>query len=182
MPNLCSYDMKVQGAKRNVEEFINIMNAKDYSTTHLYRVFEAELYNELINEDGTYSAYIYGTCAWSVHTSMTEYGYFNKSDDQNGTHLRKESERLNLAIEVYSEECGMAFAERYVFIKGEEVVNECIDREEYCTEEYETVEEMNEDLNTNFTKAQFEGLDYIVVGGYGEYEFEDYSHVFNTAA
>ena len=68
-----------------------------------------------------------------------------------------ESERLNLDIEVYSEECGMCFQEHYVILKGDLVCDECVDWCEYYLCDYENARiYLNEAL-----KIEKKNEDYI---------------------
>lgn len=187
MANDCFYSMKVQGKPENVEDFLQMIqvnyayddNGNCYNPSdnnkpverHLWRVFEAYL-NDDCTEDGIRTITVDGNCAWSVYCCMCEgeYTYQTQNQGLKGTTLQKESERLQLTIEVFSEECGMCFMEHYVFVNGECKVDDCVDWYEYCTSDYDTVEEMNEDCDTDFTQEQFEAEDYISVGGL-EWEF-----------
>ena len=187
MPNYCNYSMCAIGSKDNLEEFIKVMKADyDYGTMefsyerHLFRVFEAD-YDE-IEEVGPnlYQVIINGYCAWSVSSCMfnnypiSYYASIQKEsgDKFRGTTLVEESERLNLRIEVFSEECGMCFQEHYVIINGDVIVEDCVDWEEYCLEDYETKEEAEEDLGIEITDEEWEsGESYISRGGFGEWDF-----------
>lgn len=183
MANCCYYEMKVQGKKNDVDEFISILKCKDYSKPHMYRVGSADIDNEYADsKTDTYIAYISGECAWSVESCMTQAGYYRTrgQGDPNATYLQKESERLSLAIEVFSSEEGFCFSERYVYIKGEEVVNHYVDRNVYYMEDYDDADHMNEELGTSFTQEMFENSESYIEGGYGEYDFTDYSDVFTV--
>ena len=165
MPNICDYSMKVIGREEDVNEFIEIMQ-NDYDCTpneprHFWRVFEAyeDYRDDLWN--GMVSVQLSGDCAWSVHTCMTEGGYQrdHMSDGTNGTTLRAESERLNLVIEVFSEECGMGFMEHYLYAFGKEIFDICVDYHEYYLENFDSVEEFNEELNLNWTQEEFDNYE-----------------------
>lgn len=182
MPNYCDYEMKVDGRKEDIEEFIKIIkadyhideNGKCNCDRHFWRVFEARVYEEEF-ECGDSYAIIGGYCAWSVKSCMCdgEHTYNNNHSDCGGTTLQRESKRLNLTIEVFSSECGNCFMEHYVYENGECLVEDCADYYEYTTDEFETVEEMNKEYGTHFTKEEFENNDYLSVGGfewnYGEF-------------
>ena len=175
--------MQVQGKEENVDEFIKIIqsnyvydeNGKCNVDRHLWRVFEAYVEDESI-EDDIKTVMISGDCAWSVYSCMCDgvHTYQNQFIGRNGTTLKIESERLRLAIEVYSEECGCCFMEHFVFVNGEQLVDDCVDWHEYSTEDYENVEELNEDYGTNFTQEEFEGNEYIQVGGM-DWDFDDWT-------
>lgn len=183
MANNCFYQVQVQGKEENVNEFIEIIQA-DYSydtankripDRHFWRVFEACVDNEVV-ENGIKTALITGDCAWSVYSCMCDgaHTYQSSNPGRNGTTLKIESERLHLAIEVYSEECGMGFMEHFVFVNGEQLVDMCVDWGEFCTEDYENVEEMNENCYTNFTKEEFEANEFLHVGGI-DWDFHDWT-------
>lgn len=73
MPNLCYYQMRVQGKPEDVEYVVQTMQAKyNYDTMefshekHLYRVFDACI-NDDTTENGIRDVIISsGDCAWSV--------------------------------------------------------------------------------------------------------------------
>lgn len=187
MPNYCNYSMCVVGKQRkNVEEFIRVMNAGyDYGTMefdydrHMFRVFEAV--NDEIEEraDGRFQTIINGYCAWSVSSCMLESGYYGRvkrdyPDNFRGTTLPLESERLGVDIEVFSEESGMCFQEHYVIIDGEIACDECVDWEEVWIDDYKTKEEAEEDLGIKITDEEWvTGLEegYFTRGGF-DWDFE----------
>lgn len=182
MPNICSYCMQVKGKPENVEEFIKIIqtdyaydkngncyNPSDHNKPvekHFWRVFEANVESDDISYD-IRTVEISGDCAWSVKSCMCDglFTYQYQNPNGHGTTLQKESERLQLAIEVFSEECGMGFMEHYVVVDGNIIIDDCIDYAEYYTGDFDTVEEMNVEYGTNFTQEEFEANEYISVGG-----------------
>lgn len=187
MPNYCNYSMKVKGSATNVDEFIKIIQV-DYDfddngqcnvDRHFWRVFEADVTDENI-EDGYKEVIIQGYCAWSVYSCMfngpNTYQSNHPDPKDGGTTLPLESARLQLDIEVFSEESGDGFMEHYLIQNGEFEINDCVDFVEYCTDDYETVEEMNTDLETDITQEEFdyanENCDgYVRRGGF-EWDFE----------
>jgi hypothetical protein len=183
MANNCFYQMQVQGAQENVDEFIKIIKANYYYDDngkcnvdrHFWRVFEACVDDEYV-KNCIKTAMISGDCAWSVYSCMCDgkWTYQDQFKDDSGTTLKIESERLHLAIEVYSEECGCAFMEHFVFVNGEQLIDECVDWNEYPAYDYESVEELNEDYGTNFTQEEFEGNEYLQVGGM-DWDFSDWT-------
>ena len=172
MPNYCNYSMEISGKPADVDEFVKIIQA-DYKykdgicnvERHLWRVFSADAYDEKIS-NGIKTTCVSGDCAWSVSSCMTGEGYQADYPDRNGTTLQEESKRLNLAIEVYSEEPGVGFMEHYLYIDGEEIYNECVDWNEYWPDDFDSVEEMNEECGTNFTLEEFESGDRLETGGF----------------
>lgn len=185
MPNYCDYSMCVKGTKANVEEFIKVIQADyDYNTMkfnykrHFFRVFEAHCDElEQLDED-VYQALISGYCAWSVSSCMLEYGYYRDikaryPNEFRGTTLKKESKRLNLAIEVYSEECGCEFQEHYIFIDGQTKASEYVDYHEYYIGEFNSKAEAEEELDVEITDEEWNsGEEYIQRGGFESWDFE----------
>lgn len=184
MPNYCYYSMCVKGKKENVEEFEKVLKADyAYSTMefshdrHLFRVFSAESDGIEEVDHGVYQQTFTGDCAWSVATCMFENGYYRDlkerfPDEFRGTTLQIESERLNLDIEVFSEECGMCFQEHYLIRNGHLEIDECVDFYEYYVEEYETKEEAEKEFEIEFTDEEWENNEgSIKRGGFEEWYF-----------
>lgn len=186
MPNYCYYSMCVKGKKENIEEFAKVIQADyDYRTMnfshdrHMFRVFEAEMDEiEKINED-VYQAVFNGNCAWSVSSCMFDerHSYYERLKEKypnefRGTTLPIESKRLNLDIEVFSEEGGMCFQEHYIIRNGNVEVDECVDWEEYYIGEYDSKEEAEEDLEIEITDEEWNcGEEYISRGGFDNWDF-----------
>lgn len=185
MPNYCYYSMCVRGTKENVEEFIKVIEA-DYNYTdmkftykrHFFRVFEAD-YGEIEQMgDDDYRVTISGDCAWSVATCMLEGGYYRDIKARyprefRGTTLPKESKRLNLAIEVYSEECGMCFQEHYLFDNGDTIIDECVDYNEYYIGDFNSKADAEDELDIEITDEEWNsGEEYIKRGGFEEWYFD----------
>lgn len=184
LSNCCYYSMKVKGTKEEVEEFIQVVKADyDYNTMefsfdrHLQKVFTAEDDDIEVIDSNTCSVIICGECAWSVAVCMLEDdGYYDDmkarlGDKFRGTTLEIESERLNLDIEVFSEECGMCFQEHYLIKHGMVEIEDCVDWNEYFLDEYETKEEAEEDLDIEITDDEWEEREMITRGGFGDWEF-----------
>lgn len=128
MPNYCDFTIRVKGYKRNVDEFIKIIQYgyldKDDKPfgPHMFRIFDSNVYNEEVYGIQK-TAYISGYCAWSVYCCMMPgaLSYYNENFENGyeyGTNLINESKRLNLFIEVCSEELGMEFGEYYRIDNG----------------------------------------------------------------
>ena len=184
MPNLCFYSMCVKGMKGNIEEFIKVIKADyNYGTMefsydrHLFRVFDA-YYDEIEQVgDNAYQVIIDGDCAWSVSSCMLEAGYYKDLKERypkefRGTTLQTESERLNLDIEVFSEESGMCFQEHYVIRKGKLEVDECVDWQEYDLTEFKTKKEAEEEYGIEITDKEWEQGEFISRGGFESWDFE----------
>ena len=88
--------------------------------------------------------------------------------------LIRESKLLNLTIEVFSEEYGCCFEEHFVIKNGEVLVDECVEAYEIYTEDYESVEKLNEEHGTNFSEHEFKEEMCLIKGGFGDWEFDEY--------
>ncbi|MCY7865965.1 hypothetical protein P8918_12930 [Bacillus spizizenii] len=88
--------------------------------------------------------------------------------------LIRESRLLNLTIEVFSNEYGIGFQEHIVIENGDIVVDDCKDAQEYDTTEFETVEKFNKEYDLNISTEEFESNEYIIIGGFGDWEFDKY--------
>lgn len=164
MPNYCNYEMHIKGRKEACKEFRKMM--VDYNLPkHFWRVFEADIVEESGSEE-EYVMHIAGYCAWSVYSCMFE-GKHTYAEDFGGTSLQKESERLQLEIEVYSEEPGLQFMEHYYFNNGEELINEEIKWEchYYDEDEYESFDEWLEDVGLDITEDDLDDGGYCCIGG-----------------
>ena len=188
MPNYCDYGMAVRGYKDNVEEFIRIIKADyNYNTNefthnrHFFRVFEANVEEDYITYGLERCVKIYGYCAWSVYSCMfpgpfTYYGDNNKYSLikeserlQYGTHILQETKRLNLYIEIFSQEPGMGFQEHYYIANGNTIQNEEYELNMYWlddVQEYYNVDDVKGlcnkyNLNINeVTKSINDGNDF----------------------
>ena len=180
MANNCEYTMKVVGTKKNIDEFIQVMQADyDYQTkTFKYvrhigeKVFEAELYEQNSREDKLSEAWIKGYCAWSVSICMFggEHSYYNdfkKRADCRSTTIPIESKKLNLDIEIYSSEPGCEFQEHYLVRKGKVEIDETTEYLCLYVDEFKTKKEAEENFNEKFSKEEWEGrTDCIERGGF----------------
>ena len=168
MPNICSGEMMVRGSSKNVEEFINIIKA-DYNYTtmeftaprHFFRVFEA-IVDQDRKPDTQREVIIIFDCAWSVYSCMMEgpFTYFNdflERENNRGTSLIKESERLCLSIEVFSQEIGMAFEEHYIIHNGKVYVDKEYDLQIYDYDYYDDINDFKSKTGiTDITQEQFD--------------------------
>lgn len=187
MPNYCNYSMCVVGKKENIEEFIKVMQADyDYGNMvfnhdrHMFRVFEANCDEIEERYDGRCQVVINGYCAWSVSSCMLRGGYYNsvQKDYPNnfrGTTLDIESKKLNLDIEVYSEESGCCFQEHYIITNGKFDCEECVEWNEVWVDDFESKEEAEEELEIEITDDEWTtGLEegYFTRGGFESWDFE----------
>ena len=149
MPNICTGFINVRGRADCVDEFIAILNA-DYSympnrdgnwvadpknfshIPHFFRVFSAYTMDDPVYHGAIYKGVsISFECAWSVYSCMfpgpfTYYGDFQEEhlNQHFGSNILIESKRLQLEIEIWSYEPGMAFQEHYKICSGILVRNE----------------------------------------------------------
>lgn len=145
MPNLCSFEMKVIGTEKNLDEFYKVLKA-DYhvgnkdNPVHMYRIFEVDRYDFENLENELCAAYFYGQCAWSIYTCMTDGGYYADylNRDWNATTLKELSKKLDLIIEANSVEEGMEFQEHYIYRNGETLTNESTDIFTLCYDDIES--------------------------------------------
>lgn len=167
MPNRCFYEMKIRGTKENVKEFIKILQADYHCQKFFWEIFDVTLIDSKFDNNENY-ALVCGNCAWSVYFCMFDgvntcnYEFPNSK----GTTLEKESERLNLTIEVFAEEPLSGIMEHYVFTNGNIVVKKCVDYLEYDTYGFESVKELNGEYGTNFTQEQFDENEFLTIGGF----------------
>lgn len=128
MPNICNFDMKISGKKKDIERLYKMLNYDESEKYRFYRVIECfYIYEEDLEDvdDNEYiSTFISGECARSVETCMLIEDA-DKYEDL--TSIDKVSKELNLLIEIVSEERGFNFTEHYVIDNGEILVNECND-------------------------------------------------------
>lgn len=161
MANHCDFIMQITGRKENVEELIQMLKWKGkYEDQGLGRVYEC--WDEDIEElNGDFiSAQVSGYCAWSVLTSMCDYGGRYPS-------LESETKRLGLLVEVFSSECGIGFQEHFLIDKGEAVIKDSVDYEEHYIGDFSSLAEYNAQYGTDFTEDMIQDDEYIYVGGYG---------------
>ena len=143
MPNYCDYQMKIKGSKSAIKRVVDCLKANyNYGEgkpkhKHFFRVFDvyddAEMED---NGDGTYTLFVWGDCAWSVHSAMISktsesYYHYLKTEypqDFMGTTLFEESK--DCEIEVFSEEGGCGFSEHYLFKNGKCLIDDCVDIEQ----------------------------------------------------
>ena len=143
-------------------------NWKLYSNAekHFYRVFEVYP-GDIEPVDDNWETIVSGNCAWSVLCCMTDdrsscYSYnMNQPLLEHSTTLQKESQELNLYIEVFSSEPGMEFAEHYLISRGEVIKDECYDYHEYCLEDYRTKEEAENDYGIIIADEEWAEGGYI---------------------
>ena len=166
MPNYCDYTMKIVGDEKNCQEFLKRMKSYD-EPNHFYRIFAADVYEEK-NEGAKSEVYINGYCAWSLESCCRESGYSDGVDL-----FAVNTEELNLQMEAYSREPGLAFEEHYIYKQGNCLVDECRDITPWWWDdsEFPTFEEFQAKYPDAPPKEYFDEGGNAYVGGFGnEYE------------
>lgn len=161
--------MKVTGPLDSVEEIFERMRwTGRFEENGLGRIYSIDRYDSNDHGNGLVSYYLCGDCAWSVSSAM-------RSDSgRREVSLESESERLGLVIEVFSEEIGFEFQEHVLINNGEVLIDDCVDYAEHYVGDFETIEEYNEEYETEFTEDMVDD-GYVRLGGFDNYcEFEDH--------
>ena len=160
MANHCDFVMKITGRKENVDELIDMLQwQRKHEDNGLGRVYECWVEDAEEYDDEFVSVKVSGYCAWSVLTAMRNYGGRHPS-------LESETERLGLLVELYSSEAGMGFQEHCMIDKGEVIIDECVDYEEHCVEDFDSIEDYNAEYGMDLTEDMVED-GYVYIGGYG---------------
>ena len=176
MANSCYFVMKVKGKKENVLKFQRIITRNKEGveiddetflqelSKKFHRWVECEVYSQTETEDNEYIIELSGDCAWSINTAMLTPG--------NDTYTLEELSRdLQLKIEVYSEEYGIAFQEHFFYDNGDCISNECVDAFEYYIENEDELREANEEHGTSYTMDDLDD-GYLHIGGFENWKFE----------
>lgn len=165
MANNCLYEMHVMGGKPDVEEFITVLQHK-HPEREFNRVFP-EYVNSIDIDDlggGKCTALICGDCEWAVAGSMG-------SLVDGTTTLIDESRKLNLEIEVYSEEPDIGFQEHLWYKDGKCRADEVEELDIYRWEKDMTFEEFKVENHLDITQEQLNESNEYRIGGFGSWDF-----------
>lgn len=172
MANICIVDMQVTGSEGSILEFEKILYAKyNYEKNefsykpHLFRIFGIYSDDEIEKIGGLlYTKHYYFECAWNAEICLmdTPKSYYDIYKDVfnpfYGTNIIKESIRLNLDIELWSQEC--SFEEHIHVRQGKILINECYDYEDIYIADYDNYNDyLNSDAyyeDTKITKEIFD--------------------------
>lgn len=176
MFNECYFSIKTRGAKDNVQEFEEMLeHSCDEENKHngpylagLYEISD-DFQHQYCTKD-TLVSELYGSCNTSAYVSMCdgELTLYDdlKDEDENITCLRKESERLNLRIQVSSEEPNAEFCEYIEYNNGEKIqvlegafieqIPYVFNSLEECNKDIESI---NKQLDTNYSLLTQEEFD-----------------------
>lgn len=171
MPNWSSTSMYVVGKKENIVKFVEYLDNinksnkdSNFEGKYFYRSFPNDDYETMVNmitevgENNLSEVTLSLDCAWSSMGCLEQRGTRKAEDVSECYVLSEVTAELGLAVEVYSEECGMAFEEHAVIINGNVIVNENVEHE---------------------TTDQNEDSDYERVKGY-DWDFGSYVKFFNS--
>lgn len=176
MANLCDFVMHVRGKRENIEKFYDALTQK--GKIYMGRGAEADIF---LDDD---IAEIKGWCKWSVVSALidnaismrTEPNRWSFDEDVNELEfitLIEACQKWNVDMEVYSEEPGCCFQEHFMVIDGELVIDECVEWNEYCIDDFETKEEAEAELGIEITDEEWDsGEAFISRDGFGEWIFE----------
>ena len=175
MANNCMVDMKISGKAKNIKELVDMLSRKgQYKNDGLGRVFECcyDDYDfEVANDEDIIGVNVFLDVAWSIQSAMR---------NNSSRNLETETKRLNLVVEAYSTEPGFGFQEHVLIDRGEVIIDECIDYEEYYVGDYESIEAYNEDNDTDFTEDMVNENEDVCIGGYGneygQFEYFEKEH------
>lgn len=152
---------------------------------HFYRIFDVDVY--YYEEYGLCAcARANIQCAWSVSSCLLPeaHSYYddmqqkmiNQCNEQKkldsiynnqqpffnyGTNLLDLCKKLNLEVEIISEECGFGFMEHIKVRNGDLIINDCVDYAEYVIKDYDTLEDFkndNPESNIDITADEFKIL------------------------
>lgn len=176
MANICGFDMKIKGTTNNVIHLLNVLiNTKLHDTKpHFYRVDEVVITNDKAISSGEVT--VSGDCAWDVRSCLTKLdgtSYYNqdikKGTHSHGTTLEIETKRLNLTVEIYSEESETQ--EHLIIANGEVKLDEIRHCDTIHTDDYDSVEELNHQNKLNISKKDFEENEILHTGGFDEWVY-----------
>ena len=165
MANNCDFGMKVKGIKSNVEAFVRAMQWEgEYAEQGVGRIYYCDVIESNAQDDNVWVFDLCGDCAWSIWTAMR--------NAENPNNIEALSKRLNLMIEVISEEPGVGFMEHFAIDNGEILCDDCIDWTSICIDEIEDdEEEFWENYGAELAK---EG---ITRDNYMDYVVDDYINI-----
>lgn len=175
MANFCNFVLKVVGPEAGVQAFTKVIQTKDQTKgKHLSRVTDVDIVKR---KDGM--CIFAGLCAWSTYVCMLEgdntYHKRNlESDnpDPNVTSLNALTSEFGVEVELYSEETGIGFQEHILITPLAVTINECVDYEEHDPTDFDTLEEMNQCFETDYSQEQFDDEEVMHVGGFEKWKFQ----------
>ena len=158
MANCCYVTGKVSALNiEDLKKFLDIMEKEKFMD------FDYEEINDW-GEGERKTVRFYGDCKWSISSSINSLSY--------GSALNKTTK--GLIVEMWSQEPGVGFEEHVIYANGTCLCDDCVDWTEYNLDAYDSLEELNEECDTNFKEEDFvDG--FASVGGFKEFETFDES-------
>ena len=169
LANCCDFDIRISGQPEAVLEMASLLKVTDsfLNENALKRHFggvyycDFEDYGIVTVGDGLCYLAGGGSCAWSIQSSMRE--------EMNGfSTLERESKRLGIMVEAYSSEPGIGFQEHVLIVKGEVVIDDCVDYKKHYVESAEKLEAYNKANDTDFTEDMINADGDVCIGGFGD--------------
>lgn len=165
MANNCYVEGKIWSkSKERIEEFFDWL--QDYKMTSVDRVTDIE-YDE---DNSCYSLVFAGDCKWSITSSINKL-----CDNINGNLTTKTDD---IVVEMWSQEPGCGFEEHVIAANNIIDTEDDVDWEEYCVDEYKTIDQVNEEFSTNFTEDDIDEYGYCHTGGFPNWGEFDESKVY----
>jgi hypothetical protein len=149
MPNWCSFTMYVKGTDESIE---TLKRAMDYDNLKegekfLARTFDVT-HSKVSHDDNTTVHVFYGMVAWSIRTCWTkEHIMSYPSRDDECYTIDELAQKLDLHIEIMSDEGGNAFMEHYYVTPEGIQVSEAFDYPDIERSEFEDDEDYYERIN-----------------------------------
>ncbi len=187
MANLCNFEMKIVGERKNIESFIGAMQqAGDVFMGRGAQLDTIDYYDE----DGY--AKVIGVCKWSLEAALTlnaidmrenprNWGDFKKDKDGNFVlfhfdeidvtfvTLEEACKKFDVTIEAFSSEPGCCIAEHYIVTPEGTKVHHFSDYFEYYLNDYRdmTKEEAERKIGAPISDEAWEDPDgCITIGGF----------------
>lgn len=172
MANICSWSMKIVGSNaESVKKMIEALDHK-YGTPGIHAACTEAWTCEEVKRVGlknVFTAEMGGDCKWSMSSSMMCGGGPDYPECHSLPQLCKE---LGVGIHAYSEEPGMGFEEQIIIdADGSVQVDDSVEMMEYWWDREQSIDDFNKEYDTHFTEEDFNGEDYVKVGGYGSWDF-----------
>ena len=158
MANCCYVTGKVSALNvEDLKKFLDIMEKEKFMD------FDYEEINDW-GEGERKTVRFYGDRKWSISSAINSLSY--------GNALNKTTK--GLIVEMWSQEPGVGFEEHVIYANGTCLCDDCVDWTEYDLDAYDSLEELNEECDTNFKEEDF--IDGVAsVGGFKELETFDES-------
>lgn len=170
MANNAYYRAHIKGDESNVKEFIRAMKWEgEYAENGAGRIFSCYVIDECVLWSDANHAYfcdMEGDVAWSILSALRK--------EYNPNNIEELSKRLNLVIEMFSQEPGMGFMEHFVVDNGKVLCDDCFD---YCEYDIDKFEENMDDIGDEFWEQDFVKESGITRENYIEFANDGYIEI-----